>query len=473
MIAVAGLLFAPHKANAVEGLSAGISGGPYYQRTRMPGPQSESVTLKEHGWVIAPKVSYEIQNGGGPQFAVEFEPQVLLSQNIKHNHPGFLTDITFTGAAEAQALVDGITAVYNNEVHGQYDNMSLASSPWFHSGLLCNVADIVRNGVNNITDANTCRPPAPFLTDNRRTDSRPDTEKYLFNPITNGSTVREWVARTALQNTLMPLPVPPANTDRGRDGSTPVTDASTSGQLYAWWYYYRNGPARESMYDLRRNLFNAYLAAVNDIPNQGGGDLSHITGDLNQWRLHMLTDLARRFDHFARTYDPAAPSHLLPSVFDDSQEELGDTVEAFLAAYAKGTAAERNGLLNTMRAVNAGDVSQLGQIIESAEISAMTHVILPVWFTVSKIAANGKLGGHLGVGTGVMLYNLGDRSPTVTDGVSWVGLAKAGFSGQFGGGIRVTWEARLHQALSKPENIDDVWGVSGTAGITVPFSLSF
>ena len=532
MIAVAGLLFAPHKANAVEGLSAGISGGPYYQRTRMPGSQSESVTLKEHGWAIAPKVSYEIQHKGDPQFAVEFEPQVLLSRNIKHNHPGFTIPTTtytyYQLSTDAGALNDLETTIrnfYDSDVDPGAENVFYHKTPWYRSGLLCRISWKDTDGDGTNDDFSACTEPvrnsiSPDLRygadldgDGNDIDSHSNTfsgsnsddgdEKFYFTPIgtqaggtgaTDTDIVREWVARTAVQNILAPLPPLTRNsgfnlfdTLRYVTGNT-LNDASSAAEMGDSFFAYiqdRNLTAT----DVRRDLFNAYLDAVNDIPNQGGGGLT-ITGDLNQWRLYMLMDLARRFNHFDETVDN--PAGLITNIFDNQREELGAMVDDWLATYAP---AEASRILAAMRAVTGdddqlnGDVSQLPQTDvadnnrilaavtatthEPAEISAMTHVILPVWFTVSKIAANGKLGGHLGVGTGVMLYNLGDRSPTVTDGVSWVGLAKAGFSGQFGGGIRVTWEARLHQALSRPENIDDVWGVSGTAGITVPFSLSF
>lgn len=94
------------------------------------------------------------------------------------------------------------------------------------------------------------------------------------------------------------------------------------------------------------------------------------------------------------------------------------------------------------------------------------HVNLPVYAVAKFKSPQSSVRGHVGLGTGVMFYDMGDK---VDGGASWPILAKAGFEVPVRPNIRVGGDARFHYALTTPSNVDSIWGIRVGARMTYFF----
>ncbi len=92
------------------------------------------------------------------------------------------------------------------------------------------------------------------------------------------------------------------------------------------------------------------------------------------------------------------------------------------------------------------------------------HVTVPV-YAVANFKSE-TVTGNLGVGTGIMFYDLGDK---VNGGTSWPILVKAGLHYPFRDNMNIGGDVRFHYAIAKPSDVDSIWGIRAGVAFTYFF----
>ncbi|WP_462137610.1 hypothetical protein [Candidatus Mycalebacterium sp.] len=92
------------------------------------------------------------------------------------------------------------------------------------------------------------------------------------------------------------------------------------------------------------------------------------------------------------------------------------------------------------------------------------HLTLPIYATA--IFHSEELNAFVGVGTGIMFYDLGDE---VNGGAVWPVLGKLGVAIPVTDKIEVSLDGRFHYAITTPSDIDSLWSFGVGAGISYFF----
>lgn len=172
---------------------------------------------------------------------------------------------------------------------------------------------------------------------------------------------------------------------------------------------------------------------------------------------------------FAREFVSAYHSELSNAASVNEQLAFAARIDAVAERDMSGAmpAIPANRIINNLFAA-AGTSTPSGTVsITNLDKSpTLFHVNLPVYAVAKFKSPQSSVRGHVGLGTGVMFYDMGDK---VDGGASWPILAKAGFEVPVRPNIRVGGDARFHYALTTPSNVDSIWGIRVGARMTYFF----
>ncbi len=114
----------------------------------------------------------------------------------------------------------------------------------------------------------------------------------------------------------------------------------------------------------------------------------------------------------------------------------------------------------TATALPAGSV----QVSNLDKSPTLFHITVPV-YAVANFSSE-TLTGNLGVGTGIMFYDVGDK---VNGGAAWPILVKAGLEYPLRDNMNIGGDLRFHYALTSPSGVDSIWGVRAGVKLTYFF----
>jgi len=152
-----------------------------------------------------------------------------------------------------------------------------------------------------------------------------------------------------------------------------------------------------------------------------------------------------------------------------AQTNASDAATAAMQAVAANAAVlNRPIVTNLFPSINnvvATPTPQGGAQVSNLDDSpTLFHATVPIYAVANFRSETAT--AKLGVGTGIMFYDLGDK---VNGGASWPILVKAGLHYPFRDNMTIGGDIRFHYSLTSPKDVDSIWGIRAGLALTYFF----